>query len=110
MVVCRQDDGFCLDACAHFNDAATALCVTIERDFLKTLLGGCSTPISALAELQNDQIIFNGNIVSPDGAKKVAHSASALLQDAGDLGKRAALEILQKGGQEIADHIQNAAK
>ena len=49
MVVCREDDDYCLHACIHFNDIRTALCTRIERDFLRTLLGGCSTPISGLA-------------------------------------------------------------
>ncbi|MEO5681867.1 MAG: hydroxymethylbilane synthase [Chitinophagaceae bacterium] len=110
MVVCRENDQLCLDGCRHFNDAATALCVKIERDFLKTLLGGCSTPISALAEVNNGSIVFKGNIVSPDGTKKVEMGASALLNDASDLGVQSAIEILQKGGQEITDGIQHAAK
>jgi hydroxymethylbilane synthase len=110
MVVCRENDNFCTDACRHFNDAATALCVKIERDFLKTLLGGCSTPISALAQVNNDTIIFKGNIVSPDGVKKIETSATALIDFATGMGIQSAIEILEKGGQEITDGIHNAAK
>ena len=110
MVVCRENDNFCADACMHFNDAATALCVKIERDFLKTLLGGCSTPISALAEVNNDTIIFKGNIVSPDGVKKIETSATALIDFATGMGIQSAIEILEKGGQEITDGIHDAAK
>ncbi len=107
MVVGRENDYYSLDACAHFNHAPTALCVKIERDFLKALLGGCSTPISALAELNNDTIIFKGNIVSPDGFKKAETTASALLHEAAGIGATAAAEILQKGGQAITDSIRN---
>ena len=110
MVVCRENDGLCADACMHFNDATTALCVKIERDFLKTLLGGCSTPISALAEVNNDTIIFKGNIVSPDGAKKIETSATTLIAFATDTGIQSAIEILEKGGRAITDGIHNAAK
>ncbi|MEJ7822786.1 MAG: hydroxymethylbilane synthase, partial [Chitinophagaceae bacterium] len=67
MIVCRENDSVSFMACKHFNDDDTALCTKIERDFLRTLLGGCSTPISALAEVKNDKIIFKGNICSPDG-------------------------------------------
>lgn len=108
MVVCRNNDNYCLDACAHFNHTATALCVKIERDFLKALLGGCSTPISALAELHNDTIFFKGNIVSPNGLKKAETTASALVADAAGIGEKAAADILQKGGQLITDSIRNA--
>lgn len=110
MVVCREQDDFCAGACIHFNDDATALCVKIERDFLKTLLGGCSTPISALAEINNGRIIFTGNIVAPDGSKKVETTGSTLINDADNLGAKAATAILAKGGQAIADSIQNATK
>ncbi|MES1222783.1 MAG: hydroxymethylbilane synthase, partial [Bacteroidota bacterium] len=110
VVVCRENDNFSADACMLFNDAATALCVKIERDFLKTLLGGCSTPISALAELNNDTIIFKGNIVSPDGTNKIETSAAALTDFATSMGIQSAIEILEKGGQEITDSIHNAAK
>ena len=110
MVVCREQDAFITGACAAFNDAGTALCVQIERDFLKTLLGGCSTPISALAEIFDNTIVFNGNIVSPDGVKKIDTSATVPLQNAADTGILAAREILEKGGREITDSIHHAAK
>jgi hydroxymethylbilane synthase len=110
MVVCRENDNFCAGACMHFNDVSTALCTKIERDFLKTLLGGCSTPISALAEVNNDTIIFKGNIVSPDGVKKIETSATAFTDFATDMGVQAAIEILAKGGQEITDSIHHASK
>src|SRR4030095_6093295 len=70
MVVCREDDRYSLDACNNFNDIDTALCTKIERDFLKTLLGGCSTPISALAEVKRKYVYFRGNILSLDGKEK----------------------------------------
>jgi hydroxymethylbilane synthase len=110
MVVCREQDDFCVPACADFNDSGTALCVKIERDFLKTLLGGCSTPISALAEINNGTVIFKGNIIAPDGIEKIETANSALLKDADDIGIQSALEILQKGGQAITDSIRHAAK
>ncbi|MEO6313342.1 MAG: hydroxymethylbilane synthase [Chitinophagaceae bacterium] len=108
MVVCREDDHVCAAACMHFNDAGTALCVKIERDFLKTLLGGCSTPISALAEIDNNTLIFKGNIVSPDGIKKYEVSSTVLTTLAADTGMVAAIEILEKGGQVITDSIHHA--
>ena len=56
MVVCRENDEFSFNACQKFNDSDTALSTKIERDFLRTLLGGCSTPISGLAEIKNNTI------------------------------------------------------
>jgi hydroxymethylbilane synthase len=108
MVVCRDEDDYCFDACNFFNDANTALCTKIERDFLKTLLGGCSTPISALAEIEDDELYFSGNILSADGIKKAEIEKVLPVEMATFIGKTAAEELLENGGRHIADEIQNA--
>jgi hydroxymethylbilane synthase len=110
MVVCREGDDFALDACQHFNHNNTAICTKIERDFLRTLLGGCSTPISALAEVKDDMIIFKGNILSIDGKEKVAVEKTIALNEATNFGTTAAEYLLANGGQKIADDIRNATK
>ncbi len=109
-VVCRQPDEYCLEACAHFDDEETALCTAIERDFLRTLLGGCSTPISALAEIKNSVINFKGNILSVDGKRKASIEETAAVNDAAGLGNLCAIKLLEKGGQAIADTIRNATQ
>lgn len=108
MVMCREDDRDSLNACAPLNDAATALCTKIERDFLKELLGGCATPISGLASIENEKVVFKGNIVSPDGKKKAGTEKQAPLTDSAGLGILAAREVLNNGGQEIVDSIRKA--
>ncbi len=108
MIVCREDDRFCLQECALLNDTATATCTKIERDFLRTLLGGCSTPISALAEIKEDIIYFRGNILSPDGNKKVMIEKTLTSNQFDEAGKILAEEILTNGGQKIAASIRNA--
>lgn len=110
MVVCRKDDAESLEACIALNDEPTAICVRAERDFLKALLGGCSTPISALAVIENNELIFTGNIVAPDGSKKAEVLLKGSSADDTDIGIRAAADILKLGGQEIADGIRNGAK
>ena len=108
MIVCREADDFCLQACEPLNDTATATCAKIERDFLRTLLGGCSTPISALAEIKDNNIYFRGNILTPDGKEKVAIEKILNPQQANDAGKILAEEILVNGGQKIAESIRYA--
>jgi len=109
MVVCREADEECLDACENFNDSDTALCTKIERDFLRTLLGGCSTPISALATIANGEVNFRGSLLSVDGKEKMEIERKADTFSGFDLGTKAALHILENGGQKIIDGI-NAAK
>ena len=108
VVVCRREDDYTFEACHHFNDEITALCANIERDFLRTLLGGCSTPISALAVVKNDIVYFKGNILSLDGSKKVEVEKQVVLLEADSCGSKAAKELLANGGKEIAEEIRNA--
>jgi hydroxymethylbilane synthase len=108
MVMCRMDDLETLNACGKLNDTSTALCTRVERDFLRTLLGGCSTPISALAIEKDNHIHFKGNILSLDGSKKVEVEKSAIAADATELGKIAAKELLANGGKTIAEEIRHA--
>ena len=106
VVVCRDDDDFANEACHGFHDDATALCTAIERDFLSALLGGCSTPISALAQICDGEVHFKGNIVSPDGKEKVAIEKKLPVAGAANLGTAAAKEILLQGGHPIVEEIR----
>jgi len=108
MVVCREGDATCFEACQRFHHAETALCTQIERDFLRALMGGCSTPISALAQVKNNQVQFKGNIVAVDGSAKVEIEKTVLVSEAADLGYIAAKEILEQGGKAIVDTINHA--
>jgi len=106
-VVCRDNDTYSFEACRLFNHERTALCTTIERDFLRALLGGCSTPISALATIYNSQVHFKGNILSLDGTQKATIEKTIAINNSNNLGVIAAKELLQNGGQVIADQIRN---
>jgi hydroxymethylbilane synthase len=105
IVVCRENDTRALNACSSLNDPDTALCTRIERDFLKTLMGGCSTPISALAEIKNGFVAFKGNIVSTDGVSITEIEKSAPIHST-NLGVLAANELLLKGGKEMVEQIR----
>jgi hydroxymethylbilane synthase len=101
MIVARKDDENALKACHTLNDHNTALCTFIERSFLRGLMGGCSTPVSALAAISNNKVHFKGNIYSPDGTRKVEIEKEAAMPDSEDLGIRCAEEVLNNGGREI---------
>jgi len=110
MVVCREGDDHCLDACENFNDSNTALCTKVERDFLRTLMGGCTTPISALATINEDNIHLKANLLSADGVKKLEIEETDGTFTGFDLGVRAAKKIIEQGGKQIIDEVVNAAK
>ncbi len=106
MVVCREGARDVMDGCTAFNDETTATCAKVERDFLRELLGGCSTPISALAQIENDTIHFKGNILSVDGKQKVTIEKTTGKSGSHDWGRLLAIELLNNGGQAIADGIR----
>lgn len=110
VAVCREDDAFCREACAPLHHAATALCTQIERDFLRTLMGGCTTPISAYAHIEGDTLHFAGELSSLDGQTFLETTRQVPVQQAADLGKTAGDEVLAQGGHEIVAAIKNATK
>jgi hydroxymethylbilane synthase len=108
MVVCRQNDDRAFEACQPFHHKHTALCVKAERDFLRTLMGGCSTPISALAEMQAGKVLLRGNICSPDGKHKVEVEKEAQPEAAQTLGVLLANELLnQPFVTQIVQQVRN---
>lgn len=108
VAVCREDDAFFREACAPLNHVPTALCTQIERDFLRTLMGGCTTPISAYAYIQNDTVYFQGELCSLDGQAFLTTSRQSPVSAAAAMGQTAAREILAQGGDKIVAQIRNA--
>ena len=106
LVACRENDDQHDSICQPLNDPDTALCTAIERDFLRSLLGGCSTPISALAEIEDGDVYFSGQLMSPDGRRQVSIEKILPVEIAAGIGREAAEELLERGGQEIADSIR----
>lgn len=107
MVACRAESAELFALCAKLNDKQTALCVQIERDFLRTLMGGCSTPISALAEVKDGLVHFRGNILSIDGTEKMEIEKVCTLEETKDAGVLWGNELLQKGADKIVASIRN---
>jgi hydroxymethylbilane synthase len=108
-ISCRENDDISLSAASLLNDEATQICTKIERDFLRTLLGGCSTPISALAVFQNSKIVFKGNVCSVDGKEKFDIYKEVDVENYNDIGVNAAEELLQnKEAKKIIYDIRNA--
>jgi hydroxymethylbilane synthase len=99
MVVCREGDVVSKECCEVLDDKATAVCVQAERDFLAALMGGCATPISALAQLKGNVMHFEGNILSPDGKQKFEVKMQFGENDFEKAGKQAAANILEQGAE-----------
>ncbi|MGC4021446.1 MAG: hydroxymethylbilane synthase [Cyclobacteriaceae bacterium] len=98
-IVCRSADESIVKACREINHEASEIRVSIERDFLYHLEGGCSVPISALATIKGKHIHFHGMISSLDGKQELSTESKHSLDDWKNIGKEAAAEIRrsQKG-------------
>ena len=107
VVVAKADASTILNELQKFNDPATALCTKIERDFLRSLMGGCTTPISALARIDGNYLRFVGQLMSLDGREKIEVEKTININLAEDVGIIAAQEILQKGGHAIIQNIKS---
>lgn len=97
--------------CKKINHKPTELCVGIERDFLKTLEGGCTAPIGAYAYInKKNEIIFEGGLFSLDGKDKILISKKEKLENSNYLGKLCAEQILKNGGELIMNKIKKELK
>lgn len=107
-IACREEDEFAFNACRLLNDEVTAFCTRTERDFLRTLSGGCSTPISALAVIDGNQMTFKGNLCSADGKQMLEIANNTSLEMAIDLGIAAGKQILEnEQARQIISEIKN---
>ena len=107
LVVCREKDTHVFDQCRKIHHEPSAFCVKMERDFLSTLLGGCSTPVGALAEIAGDEILFRGNLLDPSGEKKFYVEKKISVELAATIGISAAHELLIQGGNELIEKRQH---
>lgn len=86
----------------------TEICVTIEREFLKTLEGGCTAPIGAKAEVLDGQIRFIGRLCSLDGKNCIETDEIFDWNDSENFGEKIALKVLENGGKELMDEIRKS--
>lgn len=107
-IVALEKDPFCIEATQKLNDTPSQISTQIERDFLRTLEGGCTAPIGALAKIEGDIIQFKGCLLSLDGTKKIVIEKTISLQFAAKAGDAIAKEVLQKGGDVLLKEIKAA--
>lgn len=110
VIVAMGNDNFCLDAVSELNDVETEVCTHIERQFLKTLEGGCTAPIGAIVKIVEDDISFKGTLLSLDGKQKISVEKVVPIQEWKKLGYYCAQEVLENGGKEIMEVLRKTLK
>jgi len=92
------------EACNH---KETSQKIRAERAYLRVLEGGCSIPVFALANLEENQLKLSGGIVSLDGKTRISIEVTGSSDQPEELGKMLADRVFAAGGKEILDQIKS---
>ena len=104
----RRSDRPTRDIIQPLDDAASHAAVLAERAMLSALRGGCLAPIAAWARLENGRLTLVGRVLSPDGARKLEHTAGAEATDAEKLGRQVADVLLAQGAAGLIELSRRA--
>lgn len=112
LVVAMENDNYTLDALSQLNHIETEICTYIERQFLRTLEGGCTAPIGALVRYNEDEdtLHFQGVLLSVDGKQKLEIDKTVDISEWKKLGFNSAQKILNNGGTELMHSIKESLK
>jgi hydroxymethylbilane synthase len=110
LVVAMEKDDFTREALAKLNHKESEICTFIERQFLRTLEGGCTAPIGALAVKNGDQIDFQGVLFSLDGKEKHSIEKSCNFDSYLNFGKECAEELLKNGAKPLMENLRSELK
>jgi hydroxymethylbilane synthase len=110
-VTARTGDAAAAAAARAVHHEPTALAVTAERSFLRTLEGGCQVPVAAYATFERGNLRLHGRVVSLRGERGVEGQELAEAADqleADRLGVRLAERLLKDGAGEILAQVRGA--
>jgi hydroxymethylbilane synthase len=108
-IECRLDDEPTRALIGELNDADTALRVEAERALNHGLMGGCQVPVGGHAELAHGVLLLRGMVGRPDGSVQVRGDISGRPEDAAELGRVLADDLLSRGAREILDDLYRDA-
>lgn len=86
-------------------NAPASIPVTLERDFLRAMGGGCQTPLGALATLDASRLTLTAMVAAPDGSvilRETAHSTTG----GHTLGQELAQKLKQRGADDLLQRDQ----
>ena len=88
------------------NHKLSETAILAERAYLKKMQGGCSVPIFGLAQIDNEEVVINGGIISLDGSKVVLSKTKSSIASPEEAGQILGDYILNNGGAEILEQIR----
>ncbi len=86
---------------SQLHDEVTGLCVTAERAMNARLNGGCQVPIAGFAEIKGQVLYMRGLVGSPDGKVLYRSDSSGKPEEAEQIGKTIAEDLLAQGADQV---------
>jgi hydroxymethylbilane synthase len=98
----RADDVATRSVVEPLDDRETHAAVLAERSLLAALFGGCLAPVGAWGRAENGgELRLTAAVLSHDGQKRVAAEAASSIDDAVELGRRVAAQLLDQGAASL---------
>lgn len=94
----RRNDLELLEMLAHINDTRIEKQVTAERQFMKTIGGGCRFPVAAYAEFEAGKVVFRAIAHKPHWAKIEKVRVEFLEEDMDLQAEELAKKLLERNG------------
>jgi len=104
-VECRLKDTEAGDLLAPLDDAETRTAIIAERALLGALQGGCQVPLGAWARVERGELVLDACVCSVDGSQYVKQRATALPDQAAQLGEHMARILIEAGAQSILEEV-----
>ena len=107
LVATLETNSAVVEATARLNNKESEIVTQIEREFLRTLEGGCTAPIGALAKIKDQRVYFKGCLHALNGSAFVTVEKERTIDKIEGFGKSCAYEILESGGKQLMEEIKN---
>ena len=92
----RSDDDRIAELLSQIDDWNSRLVCSAERSFLRELGGDCTTPIGAIARLDGEELILDGELLDPDGNVRVRKQSVGSYRDPLAVAKRLAHQVREE--------------
>jgi hydroxymethylbilane synthase len=100
-IECRATDGHTRMILATLEDSAARSAVTAERALLAHLRGGCMAPVGAWGRMNGGVLELSAVVLSANGEQRLAADDHATPDNATELGRRVAEQLLAQGAAEL---------